>query len=104
MLTRLPLPFVNCIGLTSFSIAQSGIHPVFPDRQDVVALAKHRFRAIAHADDIQRRQHGHICMDRALIIKFVAQRLRFLLWQPVAVVQLLDQRRRGLRVSVGGVD
>jgi hypothetical protein len=38
-------------------------------------------------------------VDRTLIKKFVTQPFGFLLWQPVAVVQLLDQWRRGLALS-----
>ena len=38
----------------------AGIHAVLPDRQDSVALAERLLGAIAHADDVQRRQHRDV--------------------------------------------
>jgi hypothetical protein len=68
-----------------------------PDRQDVVALAEHRLRAVAHADCVQSGQHGDVCVNRALIKQLVAKVFRFLLRQPISVVELFDKGRRLLR-------
>jgi hypothetical protein len=38
-------------------------------------------------------------MDGALVEQFIAQHLRFVVWQPVAIVELLDQGRCWLLLS-----
>lgn len=82
------------------------VHPVLPDWQDVVAFTECRLRTVAHTDHVQRRKHGYVGMDRALIVEFVAQRLRFLLRKPVAVADLRHKRWCGLilRIDRGGDD
>src|SRR5262249_30356824 len=56
------------------------------------------------ADGVQRGQHGHVGVDGALVVELVAQRLGFVLRQPVAVVELPDQGRRLILLSRGRYD
>jgi hypothetical protein len=69
------------------------VHPILPDRENIVTLSKCCFRAIANADDIESRQHRLIGENGALIEKFITKCFRFSLRQPVSVIDLLDERR-----------
>ena len=75
----------------------AAVHPLLPDRQHVVTGPERPLRPVAHADHIERRQHGHVGMDGALVIQLVHERPGFSLVEPVAVVDLFKERRSLLR-------
>ncbi|MCY1429605.1 hypothetical protein D9M71_455270 [compost metagenome] len=68
-----------------------GVHPVFPDRQYIVALAKLSLRAVAHADGVQGRQGKPVRLDGVIVEAILVQLLDGCLVRPAAVVHLFHE-------------